>query len=342
MRLAPVAALIAILIVSGSAGAAARTPIHLSHPLGLAVGGRGNVFVADAGNLRVVKLRPGTGAIVGAWGAQGAGPGQFGSVPGPVPNNGPTSVAVDAKGTVYTADPVNDRIEVFSPAGVYVSSWSVAVSNFHLERLAVTVDHAGTVVAALAGSVDCTLTPDQQDLYYCPSLYLVQRRDATGNLLSQWPQTLPAPTPTQGAESYSGISVAVDQAGNTYVAASGGLLCYKSCPSETTLDKLSPAGATLTTAGTAACGGFDGSVWTSVAVGPKGGVFALGDGCKAGADVVKFSPGLRVLSRWGAPATFAHPAGIAVGPGGIVYVTDSSRNRIVVLSFRGKVTAIWE
>jgi DNA-binding beta-propeller fold protein YncE len=66
----------------------------LSDPSGVAVDAAGNVYVADSGNNRVVKLAPESGAqqVVGFTGL-----------------NMPYDMAVDSAGNVYTVDK-NDRV----------------------------------------------------------------------------------------------------------------------------------------------------------------------------------------------------------------------------------------
>jgi streptogramin lyase len=68
----------------------------------------GNIFVADGyGNSRIVKLDK-NGRYLKSWGSKGSGPGQF---------DIPHSLAVDAQGNVYVADPGNKRIQVFDNEG---------------------------------------------------------------------------------------------------------------------------------------------------------------------------------------------------------------------------------
>jgi hypothetical protein len=68
----------------------------------LAVGGNGDVFVADGEgpNTRVAKFTK-SGAFIKWWGGKGAEPGQF---------NMPHSIAVDSRDRVYVADRSNNRV----------------------------------------------------------------------------------------------------------------------------------------------------------------------------------------------------------------------------------------
>lgn len=90
--------------VLGGAGAA-----RLASPDGVATDAAGDVYVADTGANRVVKLTPG-GRLAGQYGAPGV-------------LAGPTGVAVDAQGDVYVADAGHGRIAEFAPDGGLVRSW---------------------------------------------------------------------------------------------------------------------------------------------------------------------------------------------------------------------------
>lgn len=72
---------------------------------GIAIGHKGNVYVADYYNDRVQKFN-GAGRFITKWGSEGDKSGQF---------KGPTGIAVDNEGSVYVIDWGNHRIQVFSP-----------------------------------------------------------------------------------------------------------------------------------------------------------------------------------------------------------------------------------
>ena len=79
----------------------------LVRPVALAVGPRGDLYVADAGADRVFELSP-TGALLTAWGGPGAAPGRFAE---------PAGIAVDSAGDVFVTDHALDRVQEFTPAG---------------------------------------------------------------------------------------------------------------------------------------------------------------------------------------------------------------------------------
>jgi len=74
----------------------------------------GSKYVTDGyGNARVHKFTP-DDSLAFSWGEPGSGPGQF---------NLPHGLAVDRQGRVYVADRENSRVQIFSAAGEYLTSW---------------------------------------------------------------------------------------------------------------------------------------------------------------------------------------------------------------------------
>ncbi len=82
-------------------------------PTNLIVAGNGDLYVTDGyGNARVHRFAP-DGTLRGGWGEPGDGPGCF---------NLPHGLA-EAEGRIYVADRQNNRIQIFTPDGVYVDAW---------------------------------------------------------------------------------------------------------------------------------------------------------------------------------------------------------------------------
>ncbi|MBA7608358.1 hypothetical protein ES703_15535 [subsurface metagenome] len=86
---------------------------QFDYPLGTAVDGYGNIYVADGNNSRIQKFNS-SGVFLTKWGTYGAGDGQFGQVIG---------VAVDSSGNIYTADNTNHRIQKFNSSGDFLTNW---------------------------------------------------------------------------------------------------------------------------------------------------------------------------------------------------------------------------
>jgi uncharacterized protein (TIGR03663 family) len=88
-------------------------PGQMQLPLGVALDGAGNLYVADSGNARVQKLDSRGTPLAGAGGI-GGGPGQF---------QQPSDVAVDGAGNVYVVDTWNHRIQKFAPDLTLAGGW---------------------------------------------------------------------------------------------------------------------------------------------------------------------------------------------------------------------------
>ena len=87
---------------------------HFNLPTDVAVLRDGSFYVSDGyQNTRVVKFSA-DGKYQFEWGKKGGGPGEF---------DLPHGIALDAAGRVYVADRSNARVQIFTPAGKYVSEW---------------------------------------------------------------------------------------------------------------------------------------------------------------------------------------------------------------------------
>jgi streptogramin lyase len=96
------------------------TQAHFSSPGGVAVGGNGNVFVADSGNNTIRMITP-AGVVTTVAGQAGV----TGSTDATGTNalfNQPRSLAVDTNGNVLVADTSNHTIRRITPAGVVTTA----------------------------------------------------------------------------------------------------------------------------------------------------------------------------------------------------------------------------
>ena len=86
-----------------------------NRPTNIAVGPNGDLYVSDGyGNCRVHRFSS-TGQLKRSWGTAGQGPGEFFL---------PHGIGVAADGRVFVCDRENDRIQIFSPDGEYLSEWT--------------------------------------------------------------------------------------------------------------------------------------------------------------------------------------------------------------------------
>jgi len=104
-------------------GISGSEPGQFNCPGGIAVSPNDNIYVADQTNHRVQVFDP-TGKFLFQWGEYGNQPGQFG---GKSSRNsrvgGPQFIAFDSKGTVWTTEGANCRIQQFSAEGKLLLHW---------------------------------------------------------------------------------------------------------------------------------------------------------------------------------------------------------------------------
>jgi DNA-binding beta-propeller fold protein YncE len=170
-----------------------------NRPTNLAVGTNGDLYVSDGyGNCRVHQFSP-TGTLKRSWGVVGKGPGQF---------HLPHGIAVAADGRVFVCDRQNDRIQVFSPDGEYLTEWTDTQRPTHL-----VFDAQGhAYVSELwwhKGQTSQRHGPIEQPRYGRVSVF-----DRDGGLLARW-GTPDATAPGSFAAPHG---IAVDSRGDIYVA----------------------------------------------------------------------------------------------------------------------------
>jgi len=177
----------------------------------VAVDARGNIYVLDAANFRILKLSP-TGHVLATWGDWGGTPGGFGF---------PSGIAVDRRGYVYVVDEGTDRVEKFSSGGKWVTrwgSWGAGQGQFRNPR-DVAVDAQGKVYVVDAGN------PAEK------GSYRVQKFSAEGDFISIWGRRASElnrfPRHPQGAGADAqwlatvARGIATDARGDIYVADTG-------------------------------------------------------------------------------------------------------------------------
>lgn len=290
-------------------------PLRFLFPIGLAADGRGHLYAAEAGNTRLQQMT-GAGQPAAQWGSYGAGQGQFvfqGSASSPLDGNLPTgvnfpiggNVAADAEGTIYVADPLNDRIQKFDLHGQFVATWGRHGTDggaFSLP-VAVAVDRQGQVYVA-----------DRDN-------HRIQVFDQRGAFLRMW-----GSQGSRTGEFNYPMAIAVDYHGQVYVADG-----YNH-----RVQKFDRAGRFLTAWGAPGDqpGEFGGPMF--LAVDGQGRVYAADTYNRR---VQVFDGEGIFLGEWGHPGSgagqFAYPTGIVVDERGDIYVADMVNGTIQMFRPRG-------
>lgn len=180
---------------------------------GVAVDTAGDLYIADSANGVVEKVTPdGILAIVAGTGTPGR-PGP--PTPGPATGSkvSPAGVAVDNAGDLYIADDFNEVVEKVTPGGILSIVAGTGTSGPPTPGPATSSDLAdpGGVAVDAAG-----------DLYIADSVNNVVERVTPGGILAVVAGTgtlgPPAPGPATSSPLANPAGVAVDIAGNLYIA----------------------------------------------------------------------------------------------------------------------------
>ena len=86
-----------------------------NHPADVAVSPTGDLFVADGYGNSTVHRFSAEGKHLSTWGTPGAGPGQFST---------PHGIWVGPDQRVYVCDRENNRVQLFSPEGDFITQWT--------------------------------------------------------------------------------------------------------------------------------------------------------------------------------------------------------------------------
>jgi sugar lactone lactonase YvrE len=350
-RVTPAGALTTFAGRPGSLGSANGTgsAARFYGPLGAAVDGAGNVYVADTGNHTIRKITP-AGVVTTLAGQAGSSGAPNGTGAG-ARFNYPNGVAVDSAGNIYVADTANNTIRRVTPAGVVTTLAGLAGSSGSAE---------GTNTNARFNFPTALAVDSGTNIYVTDtSIHTIRKLTPLGN---NWVVTTLAGVAgssgsadgTNNAARFTEPNgLALDGAGNLYVADAG----------NSTIRKLTPAGTNWTVTTIAGLAGSAGSangtnrearlnLPTGVAVDGADNVYVadLGNGTirKMTLDgtnwVVTALAGTGGIygntEGTGIDARFNGPSGVAVDNANNVYVADQINHTIRKVTAAGVVTTL--
>lgn len=212
-KITPAGAVTTLAGLAGTSGSADGTgsAARFYHPMGIAVDGAGNIYVADTANATIRKITA-TGVVTTVAGQAG--------VSGHVDGNAttarfdqPSDVAVDASGNLYVADVGSSTIRKITPAGVVSTLAGLAYSTGSAD---------GTGSAARFYSPEGLVVDASGNLYVADTNNSTIRKITPAGVVSTLAglagSTGDADGPGSTARFYHPSDLALDSAGNIFVA----------------------------------------------------------------------------------------------------------------------------
>jgi hypothetical protein len=322
-------------------------------PEGLATDAAGNVYIADSYNHRVRKLIAATGKIVTV---AGSAPGGYGGDTGQGPAaqlNFPTGVTIDAAGALYISDWLNNRIRKIAPPTAALQITTLAgngTAGYDGDggpAPAAKLDHPTGIAVDAAGNVYVADYYNHTVRKVAPTTGLITTVAGIG-----LPGFAGEGGPATSARLYYPSGLAVDTAGNLYIADS---INYR-------VRKVAAATGVITTVagnGTYGSGGDDGVATAAqlnqpytVALDAAGNIYIADRGANKIRKVTLATGYISTIAGSGTagylgdgtPATTAQlnqPTGVAVDSSGNVLIADLGNHRIrKVASSNGVITTI--
>jgi sugar lactone lactonase YvrE len=231
---------LSVLAGDGSYGQATPGPAtssDLNGPAGVAVDAAGDVYIADSSNNVVEKVTPGgTLSIVAGNGSSGA------PTPGPATSSDlsdPYSVAVDASGDLFISDQGNNRIEKVTPDGTLSIFAGTGAQSSPVP---------GPATGSGMGDVRGLATDAAGNLYvaddYNEEVEKVTPSGTLSIIAGDGTYGTETPGPALSSMLANPTGMAIDPAGDLYVADSGNYV----------IEEITPAGTLSVIAGTGTSG----------------------------------------------------------------------------------------
>jgi sugar lactone lactonase YvrE len=312
---------------------------------GLAVDAAGFVYVAGEDSYMVYKILPAAGAV-----AILAGTGQYGSADGPAAQATfayVAAVALDKGGNVYVADRDNCTVRRISPNGFVTTVAGTAGLCGAADGVGAAARFAGPAGIALDPTGAVYVTDEGTYSAFNNTI----RKISVDGVVSTIAGKVGVNTPVDGVGVAASFAdprgIAVDSSGTVFVADTGA----------STIRQVTPMGAVTTIAGSLPATGAvdgDGSMARfnnpqNVAVDGSGTIYVADTGNNLIRKITPAGVTTRLAGIAGVDgeadgtltsATFSSPVGIALGPGGAVYVADAGSHLIRKISPNGTIVTV--
>lgn len=312
----------------------------LSEPRGIAITASGALLVADYG-AHCIRSISSAGVVTTVAGSQNS-PGTTDGSATSARFHYPSGIAVTSAGTIYVADTENDTVRAISASSI-VSTLAGTAGRVN------TAD--GAAAAARFDDPYATAVDANGVVYVADNAAHVIRRISADGIVTTYAGTPGAFGIDDGtgfnARFYSPSGVAVDSAGNVFVADSG----------NSTVRKIAPGGIVTTFAGLGRTRGGTDATGTSarfeqpfgIAVDANGNVYVSDSMANT---IRKISPAgvvTTLAGRYGASgstdaagpdARFSVPYAVAVDTAGTVYVVDHGNHTIRKITASGTVSTL--
>jgi sugar lactone lactonase YvrE len=329
---------------SGDGGPA--TMASLNAPNGPVVDPAGNVYFADRSNHRIRRVD--TAGVIST--VAGSGTASFSGDGGPATAASlyyPRAVTIDAAGNLYIADQSNHRIrKVSSTTGIIATVAGTGVSGFSGDGGPATAAQLYSPAAALLDAAGNFYIADQSN-------NRIRKVAATGIITTVVGTGISGFSgdggPATAAQVYSPWGLALDAAGNLYIADQYN---YR-------IRKVDASGVIITVAGNGTTGySGDGGAATAAQLASPSGVacdyagnlyiadtnnYRVRKVSAAGAISTFAGNGLFKYDGDGGPATLAHlyaPQAVAVDAAGNLLIADTSNRRLRRMGTYGEITTI--
>jgi sugar lactone lactonase YvrE len=313
------------------------TQAHFNFPYAVAVAPSGDLIVSDSANDLIRKVTvdgrvttvAGTATTSGNIDATGAAA-RF---------SYPQGLTVDGDGNIFVADRDNDTIRKITPAGVVTTVAGAGRSGYNDANgttarfffpFAITIAHDGNFAV-----VDS----------YNQAIRFMSRGYDVATIAGQAPVSGLANGPLATASFFRPSAVAVDAAGNYYVAEWGSHTIRKITPAGTVTSVAGQAGVSGSNDGTGSSAHFQSP--SALAIDANGNIFVADTFNHTirkvtPAGVVTTVAGLAgtrgSTNGVGSAARFSYPYGIAIDNRGMLYVADADNNMIRTIDQAGVVT----